>query len=195
MCPLPLVLMQPEMKVRDLIQTLKSTPHGDFPVVDPARNNALIGSIPRERLIHLLCHKESFKDSEESDGDYSNPSRNAPIALDDGFFVDGHLMPTLDTVERKIIEDGSKDMIISIARQVQLSPYTFNEDGSAERAYELFRTLGLRNLIVTDLEARPIGIITRDDLKILEKIDKVERGCRGQETAVNAPPSPVGPIV
>ena len=143
----------------------------------------------------MLCHKESFKDSEESDGDYSNPSRNAPIALDDGFFVDGHLMPTLDTVERKIIEDGSKDMIISIARQVQLSPYTFNEDGSAERAYELFRTLGLRNLIVTDLEARPIGIITRDDLKILEKIDKVERGCRGQETAVNTPPSPVGPIV
>lgn len=195
MCPLPLVLMQPEMKVRDLIQTLKSTRHGDFPVVDPARNNALIGSIPRERLIHLLCHKERFRDSEESDGDYSNPSRNAPIVLDDGFFVDGHLMPTLEAVERKVIEDGSKDMIISIARQFQLSPYTFNEDGSAERAYELFRTLGLRNLIVTDLEARPIGIITRDDLKILEKIDKVERGCRGQETAVNAPPSPVGPIV
>ena len=86
-------------------------------------------------------------------------------------------------------------MIISIARQVQLSPYTFNEDGSAERAYELFRTLGLRILIVTDLEARPVGIITREDLKILEKIDKVERGCRGQETAVNEPPSPVGPIV
>lgn len=195
MCPLPLVLMQPEMKVGDLIQTLKSSSHGDFPVVDPARNNALIGSIPRERLIHLLYHKEQFRDSEESDGEYSNLTLSAPIVLDDDLFVHGHLMPTLEAVERKIMEDGSKDMVISIARQVQLSPYTFNEDGSAERAYELFRTLGLRNLIVTDLEARPVGIITRDDLKILEKIDKVERGCRGQETAVNEPPSPVGPIV
>jgi len=188
MCPLPLVLMQPNMRVGDLMETLKSTTNDDFPVVDPERNDALIGSISREMLIHLLCHKERFIASPES-------GRVAPIALLDDFIVDGHLMPTLETIERSMLDDGSEDLVVTMARHTQLSPYTFNEEGSAERAYELFRTLGLRNLIVTGLDSQPIGIITRADLKVLEKIDKFERGCRGQETVVNAPQGSVGPMV
>ena len=200
MCPEPLVLLQPEMRVGDLIEALKSTNNSDFPVVDPTRNDALIGSIPAEMLIHLLCHKELFAhvESEPNTSYNSALARSGPIALGAEFYEDSHLMPTLDTVEREMAEDGSKDMIISIAQHIQLSPYTFNEEGSAERAYELFRTLGLRHLIVTGLDAKPIGIITRADLKFLEKIDKVERGCRSQETAVDdvdAPPGPIGPIV
>ena len=197
MCSEPLVLLQPEMRVGDLIEALKSTKNSDFPVVDPTRNDALIGSIPAEMLIHLLCHKDLFahEESEPNTSYNSALARSGPIALGAEFYEDSHLMPTLDTVEREIAEDGSKDMIISIVQHIQLSPYTFNEEGSAERAYELFRTLGLRHLIVTGLDAKPIGIITRDDLKFLEKIDKVERGCRGQETAVDDPPGPIGPIV
>ena len=63
-------------------------------------------------------------------------------------------------------EDRSEFM--SLAKYMTLSPITFEEDGSAERAFELFRTLGLRQLVVVDNDKIPIGVVTRFDLKVLE---------------------------
>lgn len=46
--------------------------------------------------------------------------------------------------------------------------------GSAERAYEIFRSLGLRSILVVDKHSRPIGIITRHELALLEEIGENE---------------------
>lgn len=44
------------------------------------------------------------------------------------------------------------------------SPYTVPETTSAPRLFRLFRALGLRHLVVVNLENRVSGIITRKDL-------------------------------
>lgn len=175
MSPAPLVLMQPEMRVSELIATLKSTHHTDFPVVDPSRDGVLIGSIQREHLIVMLCHTDTFMEGPSSEGQRSN---SPPLSFDD-LVKDDLCLPTLEDAEANITETDM-EMYISISRHIQLSPYAFDEEGSAERAYELFRTLGLRNLIVTGSNARPVGVISRTDLKYLEMKDKIERGCRSQ---------------
>ena len=64
---------------------------------------------------------------------------------------------------------------MSLDKYITLSPITFEEDGSAERAFELFRTLGLRQLIIIDSDKRPIGVVTRFDLKALEEEEREER--------------------
>ena len=174
MSPAPLVLMQPVMRVSELIVTLKSTHHSDFPVVDPSRGGMLIGSIQREHLIVMLCHPDTFIECPSAEGQRSNP---APLSFDD-LVKDDLCLPTLEDAEASVAETDMA-MYVSIARHIQLSPYAFDEEGSAERAYELFRTLGLRNLIVTGADAKPVGVISRTDLKYLETKDKVERGCRG----------------
>ncbi len=40
------------------------------------------------------------------------------------------------------------DMLIDLTPYYQIAPHTFHRDGSAERAYELFRSLGLRYVIL-----------------------------------------------
>ena len=46
--------------------------------------------------------------------------------------------------------------------------------GSAERAYEIFRSLGLRSILVVDKHSHPIGIIMRHELALLEEIGENE---------------------
>ena len=66
-------------------------------------------------------------------------------------------------------------LYVSLDKYITLSPIVFEEDGSAERAFELFRTLGLRQLIIIDSDKRPIGVVTRFDLKALEEEEREEQ--------------------
>ena len=44
------------------------------------------------------------------------------------------------------------------------SPYSINESSSVKKCYRLFRTMGLRHLVVVDGEHTVTGMITRGDL-------------------------------
>jgi chloride channel 7 len=46
------------------------------------------------------------------------------------------------------------------------APHTVQETTSANRAYEIFRTLGLRMLVVVNRYNQCVGAITRDDLTV-----------------------------
>ncbi len=45
----------------------------------------------------------------------------------------------------RLAESG---MLIDLTPYIQIAPHTFEKDGSAERAYVLFRSLGLRYVLV-----------------------------------------------
>ena len=47
---------------------------------------------------------------------------------------------------------------------INMSAPKIDEDYSLHRTYQLFRTLGLRHLTVTDIRNRVVGMITRKDL-------------------------------
>jgi CBS-domain-containing membrane protein len=46
------------------------------------------------------------------------------------------------------------------------APYIITEHASVQRTYRMFRTLGLRHLIVIDRKHHVLGIVTRDDLMV-----------------------------
>jgi hypothetical protein len=70
------------------------------------------------------------------------------------------------------------------AKWVNLSPYidmssvSVPETFSLERAYALFRTMGLRHLVVTDKRNGPVGVVSRKDLlplRVEERLQEQEQ--------------------
>lgn len=62
------------------------------------------------------------------------------------------------------IDPDDHDFTIDFNTFMNPSPYAVTEATSAPRLFRLFRALGLRHLIVVNLENRVTGIITRKDL-------------------------------
>jgi chloride channel 7 len=68
------------------------------------------------------------------------------------------------------------DTFIDLAPYIDTSATAVQENFSLDRTYILFRSLGLRHLVVVDQHNRPTGMVTRKDLmgfKIEERLDKV----------------------
>ncbi|CAM9515876.1 unnamed protein product, partial [Hapterophycus canaliculatus] len=62
------------------------------------------------------------------------------------------------------IEGEDYHCLMDIAAYVQIGPHSINEHASAHRAYIMFRTLGLRHLVVVNHYNEVMGIITRENL-------------------------------
>ena len=192
----PLITLEPEQNVGELIEYLKRYRHfADFPVVDPIRSGIFLGVVTRDDLCTILMHRELFYEP----GDYTNdleeeskeevqeqpisdridqpersqliekkPPRRAlkfEVLIRDRY----HKALNIDTVMKTVTEyDYSK--VIDLTPYMEIGHYTINQHVSVERTFEQFRTLGLRNLVVTDANGRPVGVVTRYDLKLLEEV-------------------------
>jgi chloride channel 7 len=155
----PFVKLPSEVEVAYLVQTLKDYGgHGQFPVL---HGEQLIGMISQSDLLVLLAHKGLFYSKAEKTGsDHQATQRTITHSELRRMFPDN---PNLEDVEASLTEED-KSRYLDLAPYVQIAPYTFNAHGSAERTYELYRTLGLRSLIIVDNKAQPIGEIIRRDL-------------------------------
>jgi len=160
-----------QVKVSDLLKLLRAHDFSDFPVVDRDANGhgegALVGSISRVDLLALLSRPDIFfpPETESSIEDkalsFSELDSARPI------------LPLPGLEAKNIGRDLSaedKKKYVHLSPYIQIAPHTFDGHGSAERAYEMFRCLGLRKLLVVDKRFRPIGIITRHELVLLEEI-------------------------
>ena len=75
---------------------------------------------------------------------------------------------------------------IDLAPYINTSATAVQQTYSLDRTYILFRSLGLRHLVVVDQHNRPTGIITRKDLmgfKIEEKLEAVIEKVKSGESA------------
>jgi hypothetical protein len=81
-------------------------------------------------------------------------------------------IPSIDRILEVIKQDGvySEGKVIDLTPYLEIGHYTINRMVSFECAFELFRILGLRELVVTDSKGVPVGMITRYDLKMLEEV-------------------------
>lgn len=156
-----------EIKVSELIQLLRENTFGDFPVVDEGVDGTLVGLIARNDLLALLSRPHIFISQGEVEADERVLS-----------YADLDLARPKDPL---VGEDIGKDIkpedlnkTIHISQYLQIAPHTILGHGSAQRAYEMFRCLGLRTLVVIDKMHRPIGIITRSQLHLLEEIGMEE---------------------
>jgi len=149
------------MLVKDLIGVLTRHSYSDFPVVDSAGDGALLGSISRVDLSALLSKKELFFAKGEDGGLLTYDELDKARTKSKGM--------TAGDIKKGLTADD-EEKFIYLSPYMQIAPITIHGHGSAERAYEIFRSLGIRQLLVVDKHSRPIGIIMRHELARLEEI-------------------------
>jgi hypothetical protein len=169
----PFVTLTPEVKIGPLLEALDSNPRlADFAVVD-AREGALLGVIAREDIIVLVGHSELFYNREKGKCEPKSLSHEYLMRCRRHNTPEGEL-----TCTQSIRDNLTEEMVgryLDVTPYISMAHYQFDIHGSCERAYELFRTLGLRTLVVTSPKGVPRGIISRYDLMLLEEVNADDR--------------------
>lgn len=150
--------------VEAVVKMLKRTSHNGFPVVtqvpvdpDAKHFGQFMGLITREQLILLLIKKAYFNErTMEQCGD---------IAVND--FRD--MYPRYPEIEDIDIPQEHMKMKIDLRQFINLSPYTCNESVSFARLFNLFRSMGLRHLVIVNENNKAVGMVTRKDLAKFRK--------------------------
>jgi chloride channel 7 len=193
----PLITLQPEQDVTELVEYLQQHPtFADFPVVDPNHGGILLGVITRDDLYIILTHSDLFYVPEEVETAQNNQScsqedpqeagpphesrrtvkrrtKRKALKLEELVRQRYRGIPTMERIVEVTTSEGgcSGGKAIDLTPYLEIGHYTINRMVSVERTFELFRTLGLRYLIVTDSNGVPVGTVTRSDLKLLEEVD------------------------
>lgn len=137
-------------RVSRIVDVLRTTSHNGFPVVDD--ETRFQGIILRSQLITLVRNR-CFK-----------RERGIVLARKELFDRDYPRGPTINQLE---IDPADLDEWIDLAPYHNL-PYTIRDRSPLSRVFRLFRTMGLRHLVVVDIGQRVVGIITRKDLTHLQ---------------------------
>jgi len=163
------IFVRPIEKVSVIYDILKSTDHSLFPVIDTDDRDVLYGTISRETLCVLLSARAyGLPKAEGSDPSIVQTS----IALDpfNENFVPlvpyktlqrEYVTPSIDTVR---VSDSDRDLFVDLRPYCNTAPHTVQETTSVNRAYELFRAIGLKVLVVVNKYNQCVGVISRDDL-------------------------------
>ena len=80
---------------------------------------------------------------------------------------------------------ASQDETIDLAEYINTSAVSVSEDFSVERAYMIFRSMGLRHLTVVDEMNRVKGILTRKDLMGFRLDEAVNRAEYSRDAAMS----------
>ncbi|CAI9715287.1 Hypothetical predicted protein [Octopus vulgaris] len=167
----PVVTVYPKQSVYKVAKILLTTTHSGFPVAKKqtmlSKSKHFYGLITRKELYILLMKEEVFCTKEEIENE-SEKVLNKSLEHDHwyrGLPVSTPLAPLSFTTWSFTGYPFINDSAISIPTKFSLY-----------RAFLIFRTMGLRHLVVVDEFNCIRGIITRKDLmdfKMLENISKV----------------------
>jgi hypothetical protein len=208
MSSFPLITLKPEQYVTELVNYLQHYPTlSDFPIVDPNRGGILMGVITRDDLHIILSYKDLFYEPDEFEsksspsseqgqppGNEINPATEHPkpegtkrkkrrkaLKFEELVRQRYRDIPSIDRILEVIKQDGdySEGKVIDLTPYLEIGHYTINRMVSFERAFELFRTLGLCELVVTDSKGVPVGMITScekvgvDEVRLAQKKNNI----------------------
>lgn len=138
-----------------IVALLRDASHHAFPVLNG--DGRALGTITRDHLLALLQRHRVESAS----------TRPATLRL-------AQLQHRSAPATRPILSDTEADDLyaklalddrpVDLAKYVHTSAIKVFEDFSLARALILYQTLGLRTILVTDVENRAVGVITRQDL-------------------------------
>ena len=164
-------LLSVDASVGRLLEVLNTTTHSMFPVVDGSTSSILVGSLSRSSLIQVLMNilkKLRDRSTASSDVDYiAWEDISSMISSDYNKNTIEHLEVQF-TGQDKQLQAGLQDFM-------DKSPFIILQTASLSRAYSMFRSLGLRHLIVIDDKMKVTGILTRANFSTLSEIGYVER--------------------
>lgn len=168
--------LRPVERAGVVYDLLRSCSHGTFPIVDTASGGTLYGTAGRNMLCTLL-QRRAFGDPSVLD-DYDSceslgPRRLSPLVQWDTIERTYPRYPVIADVEMRAVD---RNCWLDLRPYANTAPYTVNETASIQRTYRLFRTLGLRFLVVVNHHNQVVGAITRKDLLPESLSDSLLRG-------------------
>lgn len=182
MSPEKVVPLSSHIKIKELVEVLREHTYAEFPVTS-AEDGALIGMISRIDCLALLTQKHIFDASVEHnvfsvrqaslmETEDAVESTLTYLELDQARPRHPNI-PTGDNIGADLTAQDN-ELYLHLTPYMQIAPITVFGHGSAERAYEIFRCLGLRSIVVVDNHSRPIGVIKRHQLALLEEVGHCE---------------------
>ena len=157
--PRPVETLHKTELAEHLIEVLKNTTHGMFPVVDSG--GMLIGVLYRAAIINaVLTSIRNHKQKKEDHLDHKNHAKRVLSSDYDRAFV--------EQLEHELLA-SSKGRTIDLDGEIDYAPYVILKSATVARAYKLFRSLGLRHLIVIDADMKVLGIVTRSNFRSLKE--------------------------
>ncbi|XP_053569112.1 chloride channel protein C-like [Bombina bombina] len=167
----PCAIIHLQENVYSLAELLLGTSHNGFPVVyspGAGQEEVFVGTITKLELYMLLSNSKIFQ---TPDNNISCPAVLTYQEVTVEKLPDESRMNTL--LSKYSTDSQYQQLFINLEPYINMSAVSVPAHFSLHRTYVVFRTLGLRHLIVVDLQNRAIGIITRKDLisvKLEEKL-------------------------
>ncbi|OWZ21547.1 Chloride Channel (ClC) protein [Phytophthora megakarya] len=170
-------------KVGEIYDVLKNCTHGGFPVILPRVQDAagggdrsnlssrrkpprFVGIINRNHLAVLLQRKDFFVEKPEPF--VRTPASDTTLLYNDQYALSYRDMegsyPRFPSINDIQLDEEERDLWMDLTPYMNPTPHTVQEQTPVPRAFRLFRSLGLRHLIVVNRRNEVRGMITRKDL-------------------------------
>ncbi|KAI9981920.1 hypothetical protein PInf_009703 [Phytophthora infestans] len=164
-------------KVGEIYDVLKNCNHGGFPVIIPRSQDGpssggkrksprFSGIIYRHHLAVLLQRKDFF--IEKPEPFVRTPASDTTLLYNDQYALSYRDMegsyPRYPSINDIQLDEEERDLWMDLTPYMNPTPHTVQEQTPVPRAFRLFRSLGLRHLIVLNRRNEVRGVITRKDL-------------------------------
>mmetsp|Transcript_7658 Transcript_7658/g.12914 ORF Transcript_7658/g.12914 Transcript_7658/m.12914 type:complete len:286 (+) Transcript_7658:3-860(+) len=192
MTPAP-ICFPPLVSVFEVFDLLQRNNHHAFPVVGRASlkgdedsgPEVLLGMVPRKVICVLLKHRAIGYYDEKPEMGKDTPPLSPLVnwgALEREY-------PNYPDVDDITLSANDASGWLDLRPYMDRGPFTLNEKSTVQRAYRLFRTLGLRHLVVTNISNQVVGIVTRKELlpSHISKFDRFQVG----DTSLDSSESPL----
>jgi chloride channel 7 len=150
------------MRLDEIREMLTSCAHNGFPVVESRENPRLMGMMTRAHTEIILRNLEFFLDDMNNDdmlrrADLTEKLGNHYFAMHKG------IAGLADDALGELTEE-QLDNLLDLHHWMNATPVTIHQGCLMDRAFQFFKTYGLRQLPVVDSQNRLVGILTRHDL-------------------------------
>lgn len=190
----PVVTITSVETVSGLAYILLTTSHSGFPVIkqkiDHPQGKYFHGLINRMELYVLLMKEDLFRSRDEIQLEMCDENKGVTWVNYSELTIEKLPNPELTMKKlKKYTEDPRyQRLYIDLTPFINESAMCISEKFSLYRTYMIFRTLGLRHLVVVNDWNQVTGIVTRKDLMDFQMIERVSAftGCKGKLSKVLA---------
>lgn len=190
----PVVTFQERMPLNQIREILRDTRHNGFPVVrNTPQGQVFVGLVVRDHLMVLLRRALARGTTANLEVTYEDLNHQFVTAAARHLIWEQHMavlqgrsMEGVPASHNPVLQE-----VLDLRPYINTSAAAIQESFSVERTYVVFRTLGLRHLVVVDRHNHVKGIVTRKDLlgfRLDEAVEK-EKGAATGLVSLSRPTS------